>query len=277
MLKRVFIFVFLLFGSSAFLFSQQTQPLKSTIVTIKDCKACSTELTEKFLRSIFQNLDFKKIDYKEKEAQGLIKTLKPKTLPLFIFGLDIESEANFPKLNKLLVKKDALYMLKPELSGIFYFLDRPLISKRIDLFVNLYDDQAASILKSIKQKAGREGLTLELHFIFNKDNKPEVEEVLRILSVKHLYPGKFWEYLFNRLQNIRSSFWNIALQRLGVDIDKIVDFSLSQKAAKLLEENRSLTQELEIRQSSVILVNNRQIFNIVSSSQPLDDLLERLE
>ena len=273
MRKSMFLLLFLSLSFSIS-FSQDAVPLKATVITMDDCSACSTEATEKLLENIFSGIAFEKLDYKEDKAQSLIDKLKPLSLPLFVVASsDIEDQEDLSRVKHFFTKKDSFYVLNTELSGIFYFLQRPYVPKKIDLFLSLYYSDAETVIENIKRMADEKGLTFEMHFIFHPDNKPEIEEYLRMVSVRKLYPDKFWDYVFKRLKDIRSSFWNIAMAEAGIDMESIVELSLSQEARTLLEQNTALAKELDIRMGPVILVDNRRIFSVSTGGNSLDDLL----
>jgi len=275
-LRSILFFIFLAAGLMPYANSQdKVEVVNAKLITIKDCKACSTELTEELLYRTFKGLVFEEIDYREKQAQDLIEALEIRTLPIFIFDSDIVKRENFSKVSKSFTKKSSYYILKPRFSGIFYYLDRPEIPEKIDLFIDVYGKESLTVLENLKVLVEKKGLDLDMHFIFDKDSKSEVEECSRLLSVKRLYPGKFWDYLFKRLKDIDSSYWNLPLEQLGIDVKKVIDFSLSQQARKLLGENASLAKELEITSSPVILINNKRIFGIVSGAEgSLEEFLD---
>ena len=270
------------FLASSFMFSSFCQEevgiVNVKLLSIKDCVACSTKPTEELLHNVFKGLVFEKIDYRNKEARELIKILEEKTLPVFVFDSGIAGRKNFPDVSKSFIKKDSFYVLKPEFSGIFFYLDRPEILNKIDLFIDVYVQGCLPLMENIKRIAEEKKLDLDVHFLFRQDDKTRVEEYSRILSVKKLYPEKFWDYFFKRLENINSSYWNLPMEESGMDVKKIVSFSLSDEAQKLLEENSALTKQLKITSPAVILVNNKRIFSVVTGAEgSLEALLDELQ
>lgn len=272
---------FVLLLTSFFLFSSFSQEevdlVNVKLINIKDCVSCSTKATEELLHNVFRGLVFEKIDYRSKKAKELIDMLEEETLPLFIFDSGIVKRKNFSDVSHSFIKKDSFYILKPEFSGIFYYLNRPEIPGRIDLFIDIYAQDCLSVLKKIKSLAKEKELTLDVHFLFRQKDQAGIEECRRILSIKRLYPEKFWDYLFKRLENIDTSYWNLPMEELGLDVKKIVSFALSEKAEELLEENSALTKQLNIGSSYVMLVNNNRIFSVSSGAEgSLESLLDEV-
>ncbi|PIP20064.1 MAG: hypothetical protein COX40_06610, partial [Candidatus Omnitrophica bacterium CG23_combo_of_CG06-09_8_20_14_all_40_11] len=60
-----------------------------------------------------------------------------KALPVFLLGKESEREKGFDKLKENLEMKGNFYMVKPQFSGIAYFLERKNIKGRLDLFISL--------------------------------------------------------------------------------------------------------------------------------------------
>ncbi|MCD6539496.1 MAG: hypothetical protein J7K37_02200 [Candidatus Omnitrophica bacterium] len=241
----------------------EIEPLNLTVITDSSCKACSTDLTEKFLKKIFKAITPVYLDYRSKEAKNLIEKLSIKTLPSFIFSEKIKERKEFTQFKDIFEPKGDFYLVKTQFSGIFYYLDRVLVSKRIDLFLDFYSLRALSLLEKVKKIAEEKGYSLGVHFIFkDKDDRYAQEEYLRILAVKQLYPEKFWDYLTRRLSDIKNSFWNLVLEDLGIDIKKISNFALSKKGRKILTKETSLAKELRVNTSGVVLIDNKKIFSL---------------
>lgn len=244
------------------------------VIGMKNCPACSTKLTESFLKKYFRGIKFRSIDYKSPEAKKLIKNLGISTLPAFVFSEDIEDAQNFDKLSGLFEKRGEDYLLSSQLAGIFYYLNRPVFDKKVDLFIEPFQKASFDILREVRANAEKKGLDLEVHFIFKKGNLSEKEECLRALSIKALYPDKFDKYLLERLNNVTSSFRNLPFKKLGIDTAKVTEFALSDKGEKELKDNDSLAVELGINRGGVILLNNNRIFSFQDGGKSLDSVLD---
>jgi len=252
------------------------KPLEVAVIGMEDCPACSTKLTESVLKKYLRGIKVRRMDYKSPKAKKLIKNLSINTLPAFVFGQDVEEARNFDKLSGALEKKGRMYLLSSRLSGIFYYLSRPVIDKKVDLFIEPFQKGSFNILRKVKAKAEKKNLDLEVHFIFKKGSLFEKEECMRILSVKSLYPDKFWGYLLERLNNVTSSFWNLPFKKLGIDTDKVTEFALSDKGEKALKDNDSLDVELGISRGGIVLLNNNRIFSFQGGGKSLDSVLDSM-
>ncbi len=263
-------------GQPAQCLYRKGKPLEAVVIGMENCPACSTKLTESFLKKYFRGVKFRKIDYKSPEAKKLIKTFGISTLPVFVFSRNVEEAQNFDELSGAFEKKGKKYFLSSRFSGIFYYLSRPVIDRKVDLFIEPFQKGFSDILRKVKTKAEKKKLNLEVHFIFKKGSLPEKEECLRILSVKVLYPNKFWKYLLGRVNTITSSFWNLPFKKLGIDTDKVTEFALSDKGEKTLKDNNSLSAELGINRGGVILLNNNRIFSFQVGGGSLDGVLDSM-
>lgn len=225
------------------------------------CKVCTTEKVVNYLHAQFTGLVVSYLNYPSKKANKLIKDLDIKSLPVYLLGKEIEKEKGFDSLKENLEPRGDFYMLKPEFSGIAYFLDRKKIKGKLDLFISLYDKDTPELLES----TGDFGQ--DIHFlVVEKDNRfdalkgnLEVEEYLRAICVKKYYPEIFWNYITCRAKIIDSSWWDDCLDKL--DTDKIKNCARSQEGHNLLKENISLNKELQIMTGPVYLLDNQQIFS----------------
>ncbi|MCM8781276.1 MAG: hypothetical protein NC908_05075 [Candidatus Omnitrophica bacterium] len=234
--------------------------VKLTIIVPRDCIACHTQAVINNLKSNFPGLTVSYLYYPDKEAGSLIKNLEIKTLPAYILGREVEKERGFDNLKENMELRGNLYVLKPQYTGVGYFLDRNIIKDRLDLFISLYDKSAPELLEMIKE------FNPEIHFLAIEKQTGfeaakgnlEVEEYLRAVCVKKYYPQYFWDYLICRAKNINSSWWQDCL--FGSDTDKIRVCARSEEASALLRENIQLGGELKIMFGPVYMVDNQQIF-----------------
>lgn len=253
--------------------------LKVEVITDKKCPFCTPQLTEKFLKKFYSGWKFSYLDYKEKEAKELIKKYEIKTLPVFIFPLDIEKEDFFPRISTFFEKRKDKYFLKKEISGINIFLERDFIKERIDLFFHLTDKNLLPLLKMVKKISQEKGYSLYLHFIL-KDKKTEFirEEVERLIAIKFLYPDRFFSYLFKRLENINSSWWVSLIEEEGMDLEKIKKFIKDKKVRDYLEKEKEICKELKVNRGIAILINNYALFQLGRPSySDLENLLRYVE
>ncbi|MDP2938091.1 MAG: metallophosphatase [Candidatus Omnitrophota bacterium] len=231
------------------------------IITTKLCNVCNTERIDKYLKTLFPGLVTSYLYYPESLAAKLISDFGIKALPAYLLGKEAEREKDFDKLKENLEIKGNFYMLKPNFSGIAYFLERKSIKGRLDLFISLYDKNTPALLDMIKE------FNPVVHFLAVEKAKGnfetqggnlEVEEYLRSVCVQKYYPANFWDYISCRGKFINTSWWQDCLNKL--DTNKISMCARSDEGKELLRENISLNKELQIIFGSAYLVDNQEIF-----------------
>ncbi len=231
------------------------------IITTKLCNVCNTERIDKYLKTLFPGLVTSYLYYPESPAAKLISDFGIKALPAYLLGKEAEREKDFDKLKENLEIKGNFYMLKPNFSGIAYFLERKSIKGRVDLFVSLYDKNTPALLDMIKE------FNPIVHFLAVEKAKGnfetqggnlEVEEYLRSVCVQKYYPANFWDYISCRGKFINTSWWQDCLNKL--DTNKISMCARSDEGKELLRENISLNKELQIIFGPAYLLDNQEIF-----------------
>ena len=238
-----------------------TEPnkLRLIIITAKDCLVCNTEPVIEVLKKQFPGISPEYVDFKK--SQKLIKDLSIKFLPAYIIGGEIENESNFEEFKNNLELIGGLYLLKPQVSGISYFIDRKEKKGNLDLFFSMFDKDAAALLSVLKE------FNPTLHFLavekgngFDaKNGAPEVEESLRGVCVQKHYPEKFWDYLTCRVKNINSSWWEDCLSE--AETLKIKTCAKGPEGVFLLKENIALNKEVQVSFGLSYLLDNYQIFS----------------
>jgi hypothetical protein len=239
---------------------EKPNEVRVTVVSAKDCRACNPEAVLVKLKNRFPGLSVNTLDYTQASAQTMIKDLSLSTLPAIIFEKKIEAENNFESIKDDLQLTNNFYVLKPQASGIFYFLHQPAKPGNFDLFFSLFDNNAALLLNTLKE------FNPSLHFLATENDKGfeakngigEAEEYLRAVCVQKYYPGKFWDYLICRSKNIQSSYWDDCLS--GVNTSRIKNCARTQEGIDLLKENTGLNRELEIFSGPSFLLDNQEIF-----------------
>ncbi|MDD5195464.1 MAG: hypothetical protein PHQ96_07335 [Candidatus Omnitrophica bacterium] len=250
--------------SSACAYFEATK-IEAIVITATGCPFCSTSATEQLLKSGFLGINFRVIDYKDKEAQELIKKYAITTLPAFILPAKIKEEKNFQGIEKFVSPKQGSFLVRRELSGMFLFLGRKEAKGKIDFFLNMHDKEAASLYGDLLDFAKKKKVLLDIHFILPLDEKSEIpkEEVKMALAVKKLYPAKYFEYLRERLQTIDSIYWIEIMEKLGIDYKKVSQLAKSNDAQDLFNDNMKLTQELGVTDGGVLLINNTMVFKLL--------------
>ncbi|MFH0918577.1 MAG: hypothetical protein V1830_05530 [Candidatus Omnitrophota bacterium] len=233
-----------------------------TLISAKDCHTCNTEPILLWLKKKFPGLSVNKLEYTDLKAKTMIKDLGIATLPAFIFQKQVEQEDNFDNLKDVLQLTNNAYILKPQASGIAYFLKQKVAPGNFDLFFSLFEKDPALLLTTLKE------FNPTLHFLATekeegfdaKNGVGEVEEYLRAGCVQKYYPENFWDYLICRAKNISSSYWEDCLGG-GADALKIKSCARGPEGIKLLRENTSLNKELQISSGPSYLLDNREIFS----------------
>ena len=238
-----------------------TQPNKVDLIIIgaKDCIVCNTEPVLELLKKQFPGISAKYVDLKQ--AGKLIKGLSIEVLPAFILDREVEKENNFDSFKNNLQFIGGLYLLKPQVSGIAYFINRQVRKGRLDLFFSIFDKDAAGLLSVLRE------FNPNLHFLIVENDKGfdakngslEIEEYLRGVCVQKYYPQKFWDYLICRAKNINSSWWEDCLRE--ADAQKIRTCARGPEGALLLKENIALNKEVQVSFGLSYLLDNYQIFS----------------
>jgi len=231
------------------------------IITTKLCNVCNTEGMVKYLKASFPGLATSYLYYPESPANKLISDFGIKALPVFLLGKEAEREKGFDKLKENLEIKGNFYMLKPQFSGIAYYLERKSIKGRLDSFISLYDKNTPALLDMLKE------FNPLVHFLAIEKNKDkfeaqggnlEVEEYLRSVCVQKYYPANFWDYISCRAKFINTSWWQDCLDKL--DTDKISMCARGEEGKELLRKNIRLNNELQIIFGPAYLLDNQEIF-----------------
>ncbi|MDO8489184.1 MAG: hypothetical protein Q7S42_03630 [Candidatus Omnitrophota bacterium] len=247
------------------------------VINVKDCVVCNTDPVISTLKKKIPGITVRYLYYPAPEAQNKIKELSIKELPVYIFGKEIEKESGFPDIKDDLSQIDNVYILKPQVSGLSYFLDRKEKKGSFDLFFSLFDKSTYEVLLGMKE------FRPDLHFLTTekgqgfdaKNGNLEVEEYLRGVCIQKYYPQKFWDYLICRSKHIDNSYWEDCL--VGVDVLKIKSCARGPEGVKLLKENISLNKEIKVMYGPVYLLNNHEIFSSrgVPSKKDLKRIMKR--
>ena len=248
------------------------------VITSKDCIVCEAGISEKieFFKKQFAGLVPHYLYYPDKDAEKLIKDSNISSLPVYLFGKEIEKEKDFAQLKNSFEVKGDYCMLKPELGGISYFLNRKNIKDKFDLFISLYGKNTDQALVAVKElKPDVHFLVIEQEGKFNAfSGQPEVEESKRSLCVQKYYPEYFFDYMVCRVKDMSNPKPETCLAKF--DVNKISTCSKGSEGESLLKENIKLTRELQIMTGPVYLVDNQNIFIMPESKEEeLKKLIKR--
>ncbi|MCX5697383.1 MAG: hypothetical protein NTU54_05405 [Candidatus Omnitrophica bacterium] len=240
-----------------------TQPanVNLRVITTKSSRFVDTESVVNYLKNKVPGLVVSYLDYKDKEARGLIKRFRIQAIPAYIVDKKIDQEKAFEGIKQYLVLEDDVYLMRPQFTGVTFFLSRNRIPGRIDLFFSMHDKDAALLLDAIKDSKP------QVHFLATETNKGfdakngrmEAEEDLRACCVKEYYPQIFWDYISCRSQNADSSWWEDCLG--NYNSEKIRGCARSEEGKRLLRQNIALGRELEVMFGPTYLLDNQEIFS----------------
>ncbi|MEK6727486.1 MAG: hypothetical protein AABY28_02275 [Candidatus Omnitrophota bacterium] len=231
------------------------------VITSRDCITCNTEITVNSLKKQFPGLIASYIYFPEDRAWDMVKDFAISGLPAYLLGREIEKEKNFEIVKQNLDSRKDYYLLKPQVSGFSYFVNRKKIKGKLDLFISLYDKDTHQVLEAIRE------FNPEVHFLAvqtqDKFDTPhgnlEAEEDFRAVCVQEYHPEAFWDYISCRSKNINSSWWEDCLGNF--EAGKIKTCARSQEAAGLLNKNTGLNKELQVMFGPTYLLDNQEAFS----------------
>ncbi len=248
------------------------------IITPKNCRVCDTQTPIKALKRDFPNLIVSYEYYPGEKAQDLIKKFSISSLPAYFLGKEVDKEKKFEDLKRNLEVKGDFYMLKPEFSGISQFISRLKINKKLDLFISLFDEDAAGLLDTARE------FDPQIHFLAVENENGfdaqrgafETEECLRAVCVQKYYPQRFWNYISCRAQNSKSSWWDDCIGA-GMDLSEVKACARGSEGKNLLRKNIELNRELRVMFGPAYLVDNQEIFSTkaVPSKEELRKIIKK--
>ncbi len=253
---------------------QEIPEVKLTVIVPRKCATCQPQTVVENLNKTFKFIGLKRLFEDEPQAKKMLKEFDVKMLPAYFFDKDIEKLDNFSLLSSLLDKGREFYRLKPFASGVSYFIDRTIIPNRLDVFFDFEYKFLPDLFMALKIFTNeRKDIDLRIHFIATKgqDGKIvsrggpwELEEFYRIACIDSLYRDGLFDYIICRAQNPGSSWWDDCIQYSEMDAQKIKQCVTSGKGEELVLDRIKLTQELEIANGPVFLINNKEIFGVAN-------------
>lgn len=251
-------FVFLVYFVATPLYAQE--PARLIVITPKRCSVCNTQAIVDYFKKEIPGLTVSYLYYPNLQANKTVKYFGIKALPAYLLGKEAEKEGGFGRLKGRLEAKGDFYILKPEFSGLSYFIQRKRIAGKLDLFISLYDKNTAELLDAIREfKPSIHFLAISQQDKFDaRRGNLEVEEYLRAVCVQKYHPENFWDYINCRAKNINSCWWEDCL--VNLDTDKIKICAKGSEGSLLLKENIALNKELQIMAGPTYLLDNVEIF-----------------
>lgn len=248
-------------GPAASCLFSEASKVSLTVITGKPCLTCNTDTVTQSLKKQFPGLEPKYVYYPDKAAAELVKELGIAGLPAYVLGKELAKDKGFDKIKAGVEEKGDYYLLKPEASGISYFISRQRQKGKLDAFLSLYNDSTPALLANIKEfNPDVHFLAVEINATFDAlKGKVEIEDDLRAVCVKKYYPDNFIDYMACRSQNKDSSWWEDCAG--GLDIGKIKSCAKGEEGTKLLKENIALTKNLRVMYGPTYLLDNQEIFS----------------
>ncbi|MCK4859084.1 MAG: hypothetical protein KAS87_00825 [Candidatus Omnitrophica bacterium] len=217
------------------------------------------------------DLIVKKVAHNSPEGKKMVQELGFDVLPIYTLSKSAEQIKDFAfyKRNGMLIEKGDRYILNPDIIGINYYIKREKEDNNLKLFTMSACPFGTEAENEILSLAEEKDIKVEIYYIAFYDEKKgweslhglsEAEENIRQLCVRKYYPEKYFDYILERNENIKSSFWEKAAINVGVD-DKKIQQCQYDEGKELLKQNAKLAQELKINASPTILWENNKRFN----------------
>ena len=280
--------------------SQPAVKVPAVVVTDRENIYDNHERIMEILVGDLPGLDFRTVDFSEPEGRGLIEKARLARLPAYFLDLVAKTEAGFAGgLGKVLHEDKNLSLLVlegPATVGAHRLVLRPRLKGRADLFVSRLRKSGQEALEAAleyQQAAGRLAPEIVLHDALYWKPVPgggteqrelaaaeglaELEEAARAAAVRKLAPDKLNAYLLERGKKRGSSYWDQALQAVGLDPARVRE--LAQKPApeilRTLHAEADFLKSLEASGEIVLLAENCELIPI-RSRRDLREVFERI-
>ncbi len=263
----------------------EPSPLDVTVIAPKECRSCQTQNVLADLEALFGKLRVRRLDAATPQAQKIIDELKATTLPLYVFEARAREHELFVLLSKMVEKKGAYYLLKPGMAGVSFFMKRPLIPGRLDVFFDLGYPYLAPLLERLKElRAKHKDLSLGLHFLAAQNEEggflaqgglPAIEEYKRLACLEAAQPESFFDYFICRASEKESGWWERCADKAAVDVGRLRACAEGPEGDAALARKIALTRELEMAAGPALLVNNCEVYGMIHVPS-LEELEEKL-
>ncbi len=259
----------------------EIDPVNVWVITDKSCTSCATGYTEDFLVNTIPGVRFTTVDFRDDQGAALIRKYDLKTLPAFIVALEKNAEVILSRHGSFMERRDDVALINKEMSGIFMYLDRPLLPKRLDLFVDPAVPEFADMVTALDTLRREKEIAVQIHFLETAEGSQITaptaleEEADRLRAVEMKYPDKFWPYLTRRVSRLSDSWWISSFEELAIDHQTIKACLQGNEFAARLKAEEDLRESLSISHGPAILIDNKMIFQIITiDAQGLLALIE---
>ena len=222
------------------------------------------------------------LSVRSEAGKRLLAHYMPKALPLYLFDTLASGADNYSKIETGLERKNNRLAFKEGYVKKAYFYQRPIVAGSCDLYLDpVFPGIKEALVIALEKRSGPRvrifpllATTPDIDSL-SIDERLAREEAQRWLLLSEKYPPKAYRgYLESFLKRKDSSYWFLALQNLGINVDAFV--------RNIKEDNGRLrglwktTTELGISGPVEMVINNREVVR-VKNPEELAGLLKRLE
>ncbi|MGE5279358.1 MAG: DsbA family protein, partial [Deltaproteobacteria bacterium] len=238
------------------------------------------------LQQTFVKVRPRTLDPAEPEARRLLGVVGATTVPVYIFGEDIEQYPLFAQLSQTVEKKGSYYVVHPMFAGACAFLDRPYVSGRLDVFFDLTYPRLAELARRLKELRERDrDIDVRLHFLaavepaggfVARGGDETVEEFRRLACIDASDPQKVFDYLACRTDAAAPGEAQACARAAGLDVDRLSRCATGREGEDALRANIALTDELNIGFGPTLVVGNRDVYAVaeVPSLEELESIVK---
>ncbi len=233
-------------------------------------------------KELFEGALIETLSVRSEAGKRLLAQSRPKALPLYLFDARAADADNYSKIETGLEPKNNRLAFKEGYVKKAYFYQRPIVAGLCDLYLDpVFPGIKEALAIALKKRSGLRVRIVPLLTMtpdidsLSIDNRLGREEAQRWLLLSEKYPPKAYRgYLESFLKRKDSSYWFLALQNLGINVDAFV--------RNIKEDNGRLrglwktTTELGISGPVEMVINNREVVR-VKNPEELAGLLKRLE
>jgi len=220
---------------------------------------------------VFPSVNIKYLDYQTEEGKTVLKKLKIKKLPAYFATKNIEKASKFKKVGSFFTRKFDYYMLEGYDENVTIYLNRKykkglevLISPNVPI---LKEKLVFSTIRDLMEM----GKIDKLGFVIFNDGKElnslggkyEVETIERMATIEENHNKSiFIKYLDEWRKNPNTSYWQDAIEKVGLSPEKIKNYIKTGKIKNSLLNYSTLWDKKIPVHYLYILVNNRELYKI---------------
>ena len=225
------------------------------------------------------NIEVKIVDVDREAAlqDPKYKGLNLDYMPLYLIEKNKITEEKFAEPIKYgQVKTNDNFIILEKQTGNGVYVNRKPIPNQLEIFVMSqcpYGVQAESrIIDAMKLDKLPKDVNVNIRYIVNyndKDNKfdslhgsAEWEENVRQLIIKKYYPQKFWNYLEIRNKDYKSSLWDEAAEKAGINPKVFKKYW--NEGLEMLKQEAAHSNEYNVSSSPTVIWEGRVVTNMGS-------------